>query len=165
MTFADLVRGASFFVDANIFVFHFQPHTLFGSSCTDLLRRVELQELSGYTSTLVLGEVAHRLMTLEASARFGWPTKIVDRLKQNPAIVQRLVHFRSALQKIPQMGIQVLTIATPLVDAAAGLSQSTGLLTNDAMVVAVMRANGLTNLASNDADFDRVPGLTRYAPT
>src|SRR5208283_1520789 len=75
-----------------------------------VIRRVELQELSGYTSTLVLGEVAHRLMTLEASARFGWPSKIVDRLKQNPATVQRLVHFRSALQKIPQMGIQVLTI-------------------------------------------------------
>ena len=140
MTFAGLVRGASFFVDANIFVFHFQPHTLFGSSCTSLLKRVELRELSGYTSTLVLGEVAHRLMTLEASARFGWPTKIVDRLKQNPATVQQLVHFRPALQKIPQMGIQVLTIATPLVDAAAGLSQSTGLLTNDAMVVAVLRS-------------------------
>jgi predicted nucleic acid-binding protein len=30
--------------------------------------------------------------------------------------------------------------------------------------VAVMQANRLTNLASNDADFDRVPGLTRYAP-
>ena len=42
MTFADLVRGASFFVDANIFVFHFQPHALFGLSCMDLLRRVEL---------------------------------------------------------------------------------------------------------------------------
>jgi hypothetical protein len=26
-----------------------------------------------------------------------------------------------------------------------------------------MRANGLTKLASNDADFDRVPGITRYA--
>jgi hypothetical protein len=23
---------------------------------------------------------------------------------------------------------------------------------------------GLTDLASNDADFDRVPGITRYAP-
>jgi hypothetical protein len=31
-------------------------------------------------------------------------------------------------------------------------------------VVAVMHANGLTNLASADADFDRVPALTRYAP-
>ena len=26
MTFADLVRGVSLFVDANTFVFHFQPH-------------------------------------------------------------------------------------------------------------------------------------------
>ena len=39
-----------------------------------------------------------------------------------------------------------------------------GLLSNDALIVAVMQANGLTRLASHDADFDRVPGLTRYAP-
>ena len=62
------------------------------------------------------------------------------------------------------MGIQILTFATPLVDVAAGISHSTGLLTNDAMVVAVMPANGLTHLASNDGDFDRVPGLIRFAP-
>jgi hypothetical protein len=30
--------------------------------------------------------------------------------------------------------------------------------------VALMRQQGLTNLASEDADFDHVPGLTRYAP-
>ncbi|MGH7170092.1 MAG: PIN domain-containing protein [Gemmataceae bacterium] len=38
------------------------------------------------------------------------------------------------------------------------------MLHNDALIVAVMQANGLTNLASEDDDFDRVPGLTRYAP-
>jgi len=101
MTFADLVRGESLFVDANTFVFHFQPHPVFGSSCTDLFNRVELLEFSAYTSTHVLGEVAHRLMTLEAGVRFGWPTKIVDRLRRNPAAVQQLVQFRSALQRIP----------------------------------------------------------------
>jgi len=37
-------------------------------------------------------------------------------------------------------------------------------LSGDALVVAVMREHGLVNLASNDADFDRVPGLTRFAP-
>ena len=36
---------------------------------------------------------------------------------------------------------------------------------NDALIVGVMLAHGLTRLASSDADFDRVPGLTRYAPT
>ena len=63
-----------------------------------------------------------------------------------------------------QLGIQVLMIPPHLIAAAASLSQQTGLLSNDALIVAAMHANGLTRLASNDADFDRVPGLTRYAP-
>ena len=47
---------------------------------------------------------------------------------------------------------------------ALAISQQTGLLHNDALVVAVMRHYGLTNIASVDSDFDRVPGITRYAP-
>jgi predicted nucleic acid-binding protein len=47
---------------------------------------------------------------------------------------------------------------------AAVLSQQIGLLSNDALMVAVMQANGLTNVASHDPDLDRVPGLKRYTP-
>ena len=53
--------------------------------------------------------------------------------------------------------------AADLLDQAAAVTQQTGLLHNDAMIVAIMRLHGLTNLASADVDFDRVPGLTRYA--
>ena len=49
-------------------------------------------------------------------------------------------------------------------DPAAAISQQTGLLHNDALSIAVMRVQGLVNLASADPDFDRVPGITRYAP-
>jgi predicted nucleic acid-binding protein len=38
------------------------------------------------------------------------------------------------------------------------------LLINDALIVALMQANGLSKIASDDRDFDRVPGLTRYGP-
>jgi predicted nucleic acid-binding protein len=38
------------------------------------------------------------------------------------------------------------------------------LLSNDALLLAVMQTNGLTNVASQDTDFDRVPGLRRYVP-
>jgi predicted nucleic acid-binding protein len=58
--------------------------------------------------------------------------------------------------------IRVLTVRERLVETAADVSQQIGLLSNDALLIAVMQTNGLTNLASND--FDRVPGLTRYAP-
>jgi predicted nucleic acid-binding protein len=47
---------------------------------------------------------------------------------------------------------------------AAASSQRRGMLTNDALRVAVMQANAWTSIASHATDFDRVPGITRYAP-
>jgi predicted nucleic acid-binding protein len=69
-----------------------------------------------------------------------------------------------AIETVIQSRLQILTITPPMLAAAVALCQQIGLLTNDALVVAVMQAHGLTNLASADTDFDRVPGLTRYAP-
>ena len=88
----------------------------------------------------------------------------LKRLQKNLQELARLVQFRVALQQLLKTGIQVLTIPPALLDAAAALSQQTGLLSNDALIVAVMQAQGLANLASHDTDFDRVPGLTRYTP-
>lgn len=165
MTFADLVAGDAVFVDANIFVFHFAPDPVLRAACSQLLQRIENQEIKGFTSTAILTEVAHRLMTTEARTVFGWTAgKVVLRLKQSPSAVQSLTAFRKAVEQIDQSRIQVLSIPPSIVVAAAGLSQQTGLLSNDALIVAVMQANGLTKLASHDTDFDRFAGLTRYAP-
>jgi hypothetical protein len=41
MTFADLLRGDSVFLDANTLVYHFEPHAIVGASCTQLLLRIE----------------------------------------------------------------------------------------------------------------------------
>ena len=164
MTFADLLGGERLFRDANPMVYHFGAHPALGPACTQLLRRIENQELAAFTSTHVLSEAAHHLMTLEAATRFGWTSKVVQHLKQQPTAIQQLSAFRQAVEKVPQLGIQVLTVPPDLIATAAALSQQHGLLSNDALIVAVMQANGLTRLASNDADFDRVPGLTRYGP-
>ncbi|MGO9469262.1 MAG: type II toxin-antitoxin system VapC family toxin [Isosphaeraceae bacterium] len=166
MTFADLAAGDAVFVDANILTDHFQPHPVWGPACSDLLQRIENRELAGFTSTHALTEVSHRLMTIQASVLFGWPfAGIGNRLRAKPAQVQKLTAFRQAVERILQSNLQVLAVAPALLATAAALSQQVGLLTNDGLIVAVMQANGLTKLASNDADFDRVPGLTRYAPS
>lgn len=165
MILADLPASAAVFVDANTLVYHFEPHPQFGPACTDLLERIENGELDGFISSHLVTEMAHRLMTLEACATFGWPfAGIAQRLKRDPARVQSLVRFRQAVQEVPGLGIQNLSIPPALLDAGAAVSQQFGLLSNDALAVAVMEQNGLTNLASNDADFDRVPWITRYAP-
>lgn len=165
MTLVQLATGESVFLDANTLVYYFQPHPLYGPSCQQLLARIEQQDVLGITSTHVLTELAHRLMMIEACALPGWgPAKVKLRLRQHPTALQGLASFRSAIETVLQSRIQVVTIPPALVATAALVSQQTGLLSNDALIVAVMQHHGLTHLASNDADFDRVPGLTRYAP-
>ena len=72
--------------------------------------------------------------------------------------------FSLAIDQLLQSNLQVLAIPPPLLATAAALCQHLGLLTNDGLVAAVMQSNGLTKLASNDGDFDRVAGITRYGP-
>ena len=66
------------------------------------------------------------------------------------------------------MGLEIEAVYEPVTGAqvslAADLSCQCGLLSSDALVVAVMRDHGLALLASHDTDFDRVPGITRSAP-
>jgi predicted nucleic acid-binding protein len=104
-------------------------------------------------------------MTIEANAVFGWPLAgMTNHLRRHPAEVQRLTAFRRTIEQISQCRMQVLAIPMTVLLAATTISQQTGLLINDALIVAVTQANGLTKIASHDADLDRVPGLTRYGP-
>ena len=96
---------------------------------------------------------------------FGWKSAgIALKLRNHPAELQTLKRFRQAVQEIPLFNVRILTIDPAWLDSAAAVSQQTALLHNDALIIAAMQAHGLTNLASADPDFDRVPGITRYAP-
>ncbi len=166
MTFADLNPGDSVFVDANTFIYHFTPDPILGPPCSALLLRIENQELAGFTSLHVLAEVAHKLMTIEANRLYGWPfAGMANRLRRHPAEVQRLSLFRVCIEQIARSRIQVLDAPLSVLVNATPVSQGTGLLTNDALIASLMQHHGLNKLASADPDFDRVPGLTRYAPT
>jgi predicted nucleic acid-binding protein len=165
MNFANLAAGDAVFVDANTLTYHFEPHAHWGPACTQLLHRIENQQLVGYTSSHVIGEVSHRLMTIEAHRLLGWQMAgIGNRLRTNPTDVRKLGLFRTAVEKLLQSKLPILILTPALLAAGVGLSQQLGRLTNDGLIVAVMQAHGLSKIASNDDDFDRVPGITRYAP-
>jgi predicted nucleic acid-binding protein len=165
MNLDQVPAGAQVFIDSNILVYHFQPHPRFGPMCHRLLERIERLDIEGFTSTTLLGEVAHRLMVIEAGALPGWKGgKALNRLKQQPSIVQQLTLFQTAVDAVLQSNIRVLSIPAALISTAATLCRQHSLLTNDALILAIMQHHGLIHLASHDADFDAVPGITPYAP-
>jgi predicted nucleic acid-binding protein len=165
MNFAAIRASESVFVDANVFVYNFGPHPSFGPPSRGLLERIEAGDVKGCTSTHVLHDVAHRLMTLEACQTFGWPySGIGQRLRRHPLEIQKLHSFRQALDEILAIGVQVLSVSAEQVLLAGDLSRIHGLLSGDALILAVMQTHGVTNLASSDADFDRTSEITRYTP-
>lgn len=143
MNFADLSAGDSIFLDANTLVYHFQPHPTLGQACNQLMAQIEHQQIVGFTSTHILTEVAHRLMIIEAASQFAWKLpKIKQRLLNDPTKLQMLTQFRIAVEAILNSRVQVLTIPPQTVIAACSISQNTGLLSNDALVIAVMQNHG-----------------------
>ena len=165
MNFAAIPEGSSVFFDANTLVYHFTGEPQYGVACSALIRRVASGEVRGFVSTDVLSDTAHRLMTLEAMQLHGWPQAgLAARLRKHHAEIARLTIHRQALAATSSLGLQALSITPALIDSAATLTVRFQLLMGDALIVAVMQAQGLLNLASTDRDFDRVPVITRYGP-
>lgn len=161
---AALPSARRVFIDANIFIYHFSQTPLSASS-TAFLRRVEAGDIEGISSIAVLAEVAHRLMILEAISAFGFASRTaVRQLKEHPALVKQLAHYKVTTEKIPAFHVAVEPVTPAHLQAAQILSATHGLLTNDSLTAAVMHTLALTDLASNDPDLSIVPGLTIWQP-
>ena len=160
-----LPDGTAVFLDANIFVYHFSGPTAYTAPCTQLLRRIEDGDLSGFTSTLVMAETLHRLMIIEAVATLQLePRAAIRHLKANPTRVAQLTQHLLVPDSIQSIGIEILSLEVDDIRVSAGIKKDYGLLTNDALNLALMRRHHLTCIASNDADFERITGLLVWKP-
>jgi predicted nucleic acid-binding protein len=165
VTLDAILPGSAVFIDSNCLVYAISADPRYGPSCKRLLERVDHQDLQGFISAHVLSELAHRVMSLEAIHRFSRPPSgMANWLRRHPAEVQQLSRHRQAIDEIRVAKVQVLPVEGVDVSRAADLSTPYGLLSSDALIVVIMQRHGLSHLASLDGDFDRVPGITRYAP-
>ena len=166
MTFEQIPSGTDVFLDANVLIYHFVGEPNYGAACTRLIERIEQLDLRGFTSAAVLSDAAHRIMTIEAMLKFGWPIKgLAARLQRHHAEIAKLILFQQAIEQVPCLGIDTCDINFDSVLIASKLSTQYELLSGDALIVSVMQSHGRTHLASHDTDFDRVPWIVRYSPT
>jgi predicted nucleic acid-binding protein len=144
---------------------HFVETPLVSEPCTAFLERAASGDLEVFTSLHVLAEAIHKVMVAEAEQAFGRTRAgLVGWLQRNSHRIAELSHFQRAATHLAAMRLHVLPAdASDLVQASV-LSAQCGLLTNDALVVAIMRRHSLANLVTNDDDFDDVTGLTIWKP-
>lgn len=159
---AEVEPGTTVFVDASVFLYHFSGAS---ADCSRFLERCETGELRGRTSVLVLREVAHRLMMIEAvSSGLVSPGKVVQKLRRKPDLVRHLHIYQEQVAKIPLMGIRVEPVTLQLLLRSAELRTEHGLLTNDSLVAAAALEMEAEAPASGDQDFARLPEIRLFSP-
>jgi predicted nucleic acid-binding protein len=165
MILSQIPLGSKVFIDANIFIYHFGGDGNISDACTEFLLRVEEKDVEAFTSTIILSEVLHRLMIVEAVEKYKLPLRgIVRYLKEHPNIVMTLEKYSTAPEKIRQMNVAIWAVTLQDFSGSKGIRDCYGLLTNDSTSVSIMERFGITDIATNDSDFERVSGLRVWKP-
>jgi predicted nucleic acid-binding protein len=138
----------------------------FAEESRRLLSRSARRELQLFTASHTAAEVIHRVMIIKGQTRFGLSSKkSLGYLKRYPDAVKQLTKYKQIPGKFTQARIHILPVTYQEIHSSKHFRDSFGLLTNDSIILAVMSQNRIADLATNDADFRRVPGIHLWTPT
>lgn len=165
MLLSNLPDRSRVFCDANILTYAFLGTEPLSSVCLGLLKRNAQRKIQLYTSAVQASHTIHRIMVREAILVFGLePRKAVSYLKKYPKAVSSLTRYKQIPGELSRARIRILDVTYKDLHASKDFRDKYGLLTDDSLIIAVMRRHGLKDLASNDKDFKRVSGIRLWTP-
>ena len=160
-----LPNGTRVFADANVLTYALSTVEPVHSLTASLIERSARQEIQIFTSAAQAANVIHRTMIIEAKAVLQVPSsKIIAYLKAHPDEVRRLTRYRQVPGEFSRARVRILDVTYREIHASKQYRDDHGLLTDDSIMLAVMERHDLVDLATNDEDFKRIPGLRLWMP-
>jgi predicted nucleic acid-binding protein len=161
----DLPEGASCFVDSNILYYALVPTASVSEHCLRFVDRVMARNVTIAVSIPVLSDTIHKVMTSEAAQKTGRDrVGMIGYLGKHPEVIKSLVEYPKAMDRLSALPMQILAVDETILRESSQLAVQFGLMTNDAMIVALMRRHQLAHLVTNDDDFDSVSDVRVWKP-
>ncbi len=85
-------------------------------------------------------------------------------LRENFRLIPSLEDYWKDTVRLLNLNAFDSCVSESIMRSALAERRSAGLLTNDSMIVSCMREYGISFLATNDSDFERVAGITLFKP-
>lgn len=160
-TLPNLPDRSFVFIDANVFIYALTSQS---AECRQLFERCLREEVTGIALFETVNEVTHRFMIAEALSRGLITAGGARALRYKFQQIPTLTDYWLNTQRMLALNLLFMPVNETIIRNAQTVRQEAGLLTNDSMIVAGMREYGLSFLASNDADFERVRDITVFKP-
>lgn len=163
MNLSEIRAGEWVVIDTNILVYANQQKS---AESIQLLRRCASREVLGIVPMPMVAELVHTLMLIEAREN-GWIEKSnpARALSERPELVRRLSRYETQIREFLGIGLRIETATTVDIIEAMNIQREFGLLTNDALLLAVARRLNCTTIASADQAFKLIKGIMVYQPS
>jgi len=161
----EIPDGTVCFVDSNILYYALVPTPIVSEHCLRLLDRAIAGSVSLSASIPVVSDAIHKVMISEIAQVSGRDRAgMIGFLNKHPELISTLVEYPKAIERLSAVPMQILPLDVQLLRDATRLAVQHSILTNDALIAAIMQRHGIIHLATNDDDFDRVAGVTVWKP-
>ena len=163
MTLDDIPAGSLCVIDTNVLLYAEQGAS---EQAQRLLRRCSTGELTGVLPQTVWQELTHKLMLAEARMKHGISGRNpAARLAAKPDVVRTLSLYHAKVRALLDLGLRFEPcVQDDLMRSAFDLQTRYGLLTNDAVVLAVAIRVEADCLVSGDKGFQSVQELPVFSP-
>lgn len=162
MNLDEVFRG-KVYVDVNVFYMYLRPDPVHLSTIRAFLGRMVQGEIGVYTSVLTMDELFYRLLLARVKDFYGRNPLNVLREDMSEAIARCGSEIEVALRRLVELPhLQLAAVVEDDFSQMLANITAFGLLPRDALHVTVMQRLGLSEIATDDADFDRVTWLQRH---
>ncbi len=149
-------------IDANIFIYANIKQSV---QCANLLERCSKSQIYGILPVNILAEVMHIFMISEArQLEMIKKSNPAKQLSSKPDKVKVLYKYEIFIKEIFAIGLQLESLLKEDFLTAMRIQHQYGLLTNDALFLAVSDRLRIESVVTADKIFTTVPGLKVYSP-
>jgi len=159
----DAVTSDQIYVDVNVFYMYLRPDPEHLSSLRIFLERVASGDIIAYTSILTMDELFYRLLLARIKDTYGRNPLDVLREDAERVIKRSSPEIEAALRKFVRLPhLELMPVIKGDFPRMLDNIDAFALLPRDALHVAVMQRLEIDEIATDDADFDRVTWLQRH---
>ena len=154
--------GQIVLIDANILLYANQQTS---KQCMKLVERIATDDVKAILPTHILAEVMHVLMLAEArEVGIITGSNPARHLSENPNKVRSLNRYESSIRDLLTIGFRLESLIQEDFITAINLQRQYGLLTNDALMIAIGMRLRITAIVSADEIFKSIQGMMVYSP-
>jgi predicted nucleic acid-binding protein len=161
----ELFFGEEMFVDTNIFVYALARRHRHKRKCNDLLVQINHGDIAGFTSSTVINELFHTVLVGDVRRRYQLKKEeVIGFIKNNPQVISETKVAYKAMDDVFDSNMVILSVNFEVLKKARELSEKYDLLLSDAIHAATCKIYAISDMATNDADFDRVDFIRAWKP-